>query len=698
MAQVGCSPRIPSATRRDTESSPDDSLSLSEPTTDVISRRNTTTSAPNFSPTTPTASPTPNWAPLSQSEPFLRFPRPQGNHQLASWISSSDPAIMRVVSTDEPGLSGSTYELITSSDSDGQSDPYIESMSASLGSLDFQRPDDDLNSLAGTEHTCDDESITDSFEPVDNPVNEVQQVYDEADVTASLDDQAQSQSQATISELAPHDDKAEYESEDDSASRSSLDYTQESLGTPSIPTPEASKIVDRPAEDLDVISSFEEDEETENGKECPLLYGWYQTLREKEAAAWSMITDTGFSIPPVILALIALLIPVLVSMTSPPTELHIPTATPAVTARTMTSFVTTTETLSLTHALSSTTTKPSRAPVENAKRDEVLFGGKNPDVVVFKQQSCRFLVQIPDKVKYTWLLKNCLSFSATRELDSVVIDVSVVDDGMQIKFPRAECHGAVQVELTAQCQPKAHQRFQIEFEKGIVEEALEKTKNFAQNLTDFVPAAAQEAERCIEGARRSLESASDNVWTSSESLMKNIVTRIHNVHRSLPIKELATRFHNVHRSLSPLKADIQQRLHQAKDELLNKVDIAKVQATKHLTDAQDVPDEAKIALLHAQINAKLWWLKITKNEGEYERYASKAKQYLADKKAEKDESITLRRRHVDKIVPGSLQVPFWKRLAVKHAETRELFKAQRKAHRMTKKVGRRWSQRNGWPL
>jgi hypothetical protein len=640
MEQVGCSPRIPSVTRRDTESAPDDSLSLPEPIVNVIPRHNATTSTSDLTPTTPTANPTSTRHSLSTSEPSLRFPRPQGNRHLANWISSSEPAIMRVVSTDEAGLSGSTYELITGSDSEYQSEAYVESLSESVGSLDFHRLDEDTNSLADTEQTFDDESIADGFEPVTNPVHHVRD--DEPDITSSVDLQAQSQATITGPD-SHHDHDAEYESEDDAASRSSLDYTQQSLKTPSIPTPEASRIVDRPAEASALIPSAEEDEDNECPEAHQVFHDWYQEFREKEKAAWDRIMETGFNIPPVVLILIALLIPVLVSMTSPPSELHIPTATPAVTIHTTTAAIIAATTSSSSASALSTTLEGSNQPVPltNVKQDEGLFGGKKPDLAVFKQQTGQFLVRIPDDIKYAWLMKKCLSFSATRALHTVPIDVSVAEDGMLIRFPQSECHGAVQVEITALCRPRIQQAFQITFEKGLMEEALEMTKSFAQNLTDLVPAAAQEAERRIEEARRSLELASGNVLTASDSLLKDLMAR----------------FHKAHRSLSPIKADAKERLYKTKEELVKTVDIIKGKATQHLANVQDVQDQAQINLLDAQISAKLWWLKITKNDDEHKRYANKAKKFMADKKAEAIKSFLLRHPNDKHFRPSKL----WKK-------------------------------------
>ncbi|KAH6976130.1 hypothetical protein BKA56DRAFT_488384 [Ilyonectria sp. MPI-CAGE-AT-0026] len=559
MEQQGPTPcTSSSATHRDTPSareSPASPASLSTPTvapqssTTANTTTNTTTATSTSSlvPTTSTtSSTTPASTPprnqLSTSEPSLRFPRPQGNRLLANWISSSNPDIMRVTSTEDTGLSESTYELITGTDTESQDDNYTESMGESVGSLDFHRPDD-VHSLADTEHTYDDESVAGDVELHTNTAR--QDDGDEYD-TAVLDPTPSPQ--VDEASASNNESDTESESEDDARSRSSLEYTQQSLKTPSIPTPEASRIVDRPA--VDAIAGDEGDR--------PSLRTTITT--------WS-------------------------------SECH---------------------------------ACPHSPPHDNALPDEWLFAGKKPDMAVFKQHG-QFLVRMPSDVKEAWLAKKCLTFSATRGDDSVPMTASSVEDGMLIKFPYEESHGTVKVDITALCRPKIRKAFRVTFDKGIMEGALEITKNLAQDLTELVPAAAQEAERCFGEAKRSLESASDNVLTVSDSLLK----------------DLSTRFHNAHRSLGFIKLEARERIQSAKEEVSKQFGVIAEQVTQRLSKSRDVQDQAKLSLLDAQISAKLWWLKLTGTKDEHNQYEHKAKSFMAKKKADVNEARKTRRHDTD---------------------------------------------------
>ncbi|KAH7140757.1 hypothetical protein EDB81DRAFT_655740 [Dactylonectria macrodidyma] len=534
---------------------------------------------------------------------------------------------MRVTSTEDTGLSESTYELITSTDTESQDDNYTESMGESVGSLDFHRLDD-VHSLTGTEHTYDDESVAGDLEPqlITAPPND----NDEHDTTV-LDPASRVHHDGESASTDGSD--TESESEDDARSRSSLEYTQQSLKTPSIPTPEASRIVDRPADLVD--ANGDEDNGSIRTRVVTWFSNWYKAVRYRDNQAWSSLVKTASSaLPGILCALIVALVIAAVQPRNP----HIPAAMPALTTpRPTTSLASSTSQTSSTQSvLTATTETAGLVPLENALPNEWLFAGKKPDLAVFKQHG-QFLVRMPSDVKEAWLAKKCLSFSATRGDASVPITTSSTDDGMLIKFPYEESYGTVKVDITAFCRPKIRKVFRVTFDKGIMEGALEITKHLAQDLTELVPAAAQEAERCFGEAKRSLESASDNVLTASDSLLR----------------DLSTRFHNAHYSLGLIKKEARYRIQSAKFEVSMKLGGIADQVIERLPKPRDIQDQAQLGLLDAQISAKLWWLKMIGNKDQHDQYQHKAKSFMAQKKADAADASEARkmRRHVinDKI-------------------------------------------------
>ncbi|KAF9776306.1 hypothetical protein IL306_005533 [Fusarium sp. DS 682] len=626
-------PCTPSAVHRDTEHrSTRQSPSSSPSTFSLTPAPQLRTTTPSPRPTTP-ATPGPsttssNRSSLSTSEPTLRFPRPQGNRHLANWISSSDPDIMRITTTTEDtGLSESTYELISGADTESQDGNYTESISESVDSLDVNYPDD-VHSLAGTEQTYDDESLADENEP---PVSQPPYEPEDMPVPESVDineTPRAEQSWASVvkngpvpeveaeveAEVEPEPEPAfkaesESESEDEARSRCSLEYTQQSLKTPSIPSPDASNTEDKSTQkpSSDDIQGQEESQRARFNK-------WLKEVQSYPMQPKEAVIKFAKSVFPVVLALVLIsLIRVCYTPLSKDVVPRIPAATSAVTSHPtlLTSSHTSLPTL---QALSTSAGPTALVPLENLRPDEWLWGGKQPEVTVTKHRG-GFLIHMPRSAKKLWLDRDCLKFDAKRGDQSVGFGTSSVDEGILLRIPKEEAHGTVKVDIFTTCRPKVHKVLRVTFEKGIISEALDSTWAFAQHFPELVPAAAQEAERRLEEAKRSLGTASDNFMNTSDSVFK----------------DLGCKFHKAHRSLSWIKADIRDRVKMAKQEVSKQLEAVAVDVKQYMPDAEVMQQQAKLELLNAQIRAKLWWLKYTAGEKEYTRYQSAAKQFMTKK-------------------------------------------------------------------
>ncbi|KAL9563309.1 hypothetical protein ACKAV7_012389 [Fusarium commune] len=622
-------PSTPSAVHRDTEHrSTRQSPSSSSSTFSLTPATQRRTSSPFPHPTTP-ATPGPstissNRSSLSTSEPTLRFPRPQGNRHLANWISSSNPDIMRITTTTEDtGLSESTYELISGTDTESQDGNYTESISESVGSLDVHYPED-VHSLAGTEQTYDDESLADENEP---PVLQSVQEPQAMSVSEPMDineTPRAEQSWASVVKNGPLPEveaeieaeeepelepatkaEPESESEDEARSRSSLEYTQQSLKTPSIPSPDASMTEDSQKPSPDDIQEQAESQRARFNK-------WLKEVQPHPTRPWEAMIKFAKSIFPAVLALVLMsLIRTYYTPLSKEVVPHIPAATSAVTTHPtlLTSSYTSLPTLQI---LSTSAGPTGLVPLENLRPDEWLWGGKQPEVTVTKQRG-GFLIHMPRSAKKLWLDRDCLKFDAKRGDQSVGFGTSSVDEGILLKIPKEEAHGTIKVDIFTTCRPKVHKVLRITFQKGIISEALDSTWAFAQYFPELVPAAAQEAERCLEEAKRSLGTASDNFMNTSDSVFKN----------------LGHRFQKAHRSLSWIKTDIRDRAKMATEGISRQLEAVAGDVKQYMPDAQAMQQQAKLELLNAQIRARLWWLKYTAGEKEYTRYQCAAKQFMA---------------------------------------------------------------------
>lgn len=555
---------------------------------------------------------------------------------------------MRVTTTAEDvGLSESTYELISGTDTESQDGNYTGSISESVGSLDFHRPDD-VHSFAGTEQTNDDESLADEYEPLSQPSQQGSE--DGPDTTDAAQTSPQEQSWATVVKNGSHPEveqepeaqhqpepevnESESESEDEGLSRTSLDYTQQSLKAPSIPTPDASNIMQPPSAD-----DIEEDADTKRAR----FYTWLRGVQATEARPWQSVLDAASSaLPGLLFALVlAALIPVLLS---PPCNIaapHTPAATSALTTA-PTPLSLTSRASSSTSRVQPTSTRVAELfPLENIQSNNWRFPGPRPDVTVTRHKG-DFLIHVAQDVKESWLSRKCILFTAQRGEENVRFAVSSVDEGLLLKFPNEEAHGTVKVDIRTTCWPRIGKTLRITFEKGIISEALELSKAFAQNLPELVPAAAQEAERRLEGAKRSLETATDNFIMTSDSLLKTFTAR----------------FHETHRSLGWIKKDIRDRVRLAKEDVSKRLEDVADQVKQHFPSTDVVQQQARLGLLDAQISAKLWWLKLTAGNAEHTRYQLKAKEFMARKLAE----IKHRRKLTHETTKQKAYEPLWAKM------------------------------------
>ncbi|UNI17225.1 hypothetical protein JDV02_003591 [Purpureocillium takamizusanense] len=549
---------------------------------------------------------------LSTSEPTLRFPRPQGNRRLAKWISTSDPDIMRLTTTaEESGLAESTYELISSTDNESQDGNYTESMGGSVGSLDIHRPDD-VHSLAGTEYTHDGESVLDDGDAqLSQPASS-----DRGNETQGRAGQLAA-GDASMPETDDMQETDSSESDEEARSRCSLEYTQQSLGTPSILTPEASRLVDlselQPRRRQNTITQNHVEEKPND---------LFADLLEMAVHGKNYLLETVATALPGLLfaAAFAVLIPILYT---PPVEQPNPEVV------IMTSTITATTTSYVTTKAPSNPQPTSLAkngmgliPLGDGVPEDGLFGPKKPLVSLTPQPHSNILLHVAQDVKQTWLSKGCLVATASRdENDFINVVLIPVDEGILVKFPKKEAHGVVKLALKATCRPKMHKVVKVHFGKGVLEEAFEMTKNLAHDLSGLMPVAAHEAERCIEGAKRSLGVVSDAIGNNVIYVSDNVLGR------------LGHAFNTAQQSLGSVKTDVVTRVKGAAEEVARNLDVASQQAMEQLHKVQGVQNQLQLGLLDAQISAKMWWLKATGRKEEHAEYRRKAKDFVAMKNA-----------------------------------------------------------------
>ena len=577
-----------------------------------------------------TTSPSPPATPqvLSTSDTFLRFPRPQVNSDLADWISNSDPNIMRNGNpTEDSGLSDSTYELVHEDvDSESQDGYRTESMTGSMCSLDDLATADDVHSLAGTERTVDTESDTEG-QGNSTLVAEGEQYSAQAQFDGSEDEDDDLD---VITIHTPPPGRAD-DSDDDAASHESMEYTQQSLGTPTTQSIEQLKHTDHDDEYRNSYPVYEKSSPSSGFMNSSLF------IFAKEAFYFT------------VLVLFLVYVPKPALFSSKPTSEGTPNL--------VTTSLTSTEAISTTASISSSlstiipTNGMALIPVEETPRVS-FFGPKAPELVFTARKSGEILVSIPDEARNTWSSKNCLFVGASREDKKVEVQGSFSNEGAILHIPKKEAHGIVKLVIESKCGPKFSKVLDVYFSKGYIEEAYERTKHMVTDMRNVLPAAAQEAGRGFEFAKQFLGNTAQYLdWsdlrTKVDDTIRNItVATVPMVHQYQ--KAMAKSMAAMKLVLKDPKGSLKETFSVTKTTLKNTKSVVKhgISTARHSLadkisglDMKTMSQVAHLSLVDAQISAKLWWLKHTGRMDEYSSYQAKAKAHLNQLRGKVPESV-----------------------------------------------------------
>lgn len=515
---------------------------------------------------------------------------------------------MRITtSTEDTGLSDSTYELVFGTDTESQDGNYTESIGDSVASLDFHRPDD-VHSLADTEHTNDDESLA------------------ESDVYAQVNqDGEEEQHDTTVLDQAPapplghvQDDT---ESDDEARSRSSLEYTKQLLSTPSIPTPEGSGIVERPTEPTGAVKT---EHDTEGAQ--PQYTKWLAELyREAEDHLRYHVQNLERVVVPslacilVAVLLAAFCLPSALNVAAPNTTTSLSTETPVLSATT--NAPSSLASSSTQRVITTSSSPASLATTETNIPHDWLFASRKIELLMSKERG-DYMIRIVPPIKH-----HGLSVVARRGDQSVDMDITRIEEGVILKFPYEESHGTVNVELVNTCRPKFRQLIEIPFgDRGVVEEAVHMAKHLGQGISQCVPVAAQEAEQRLHEAKQSTIKVLDNLKVTSDTLAKSLIAK----------------FRETHLSLGYVKAEARERMQGFAENFSKQVVAATDQVMQRLPDHHDIQEQAQLSLLDAQLSAKIWWLKMTASNEEHDDYKRKARDLLNKKVTEAQQAHRVR--------------------------------------------------------
>lgn len=472
------------------------------------------------------------------------------------------------------GIMESAYDIVGADLESTDEGNFTESMSASISSLDYHKMDD-VVSLTGTEATYEE---------------------DEVDDTTASQFIEHIQSHMIYSTETAIKDRSDSDEEDidegGDASQASLDYADSSLKTPSINTPEGSKIFVRQT----------------------ILHRWADSATKFVRKAWNeqerfrglVVETTCSALPGIICASVCgILIHIFFTPLEYPASPLIFTSLSTLTSTTtmiLAPPVTTTATTTTMTATMALATGVALIPLSNPA--ESLFKSRRAKVSFTSEGKDSVLVHVSENTKASWDSRSCLSITASREGQPAEISTKSVSNGILVQFPRRESHGMVTMSVRATCRPKVTKEVKVYFGKGIMVEAFEKGMLLAQEVS----VAAQEAERRLFDVKESVVNSFDGSWT-----------------RALKYQGFFARKH-----LQDSEQTLREQIVIASRKAVSMAQGAANNVNKQFTFTVQA---LQLDLLDAQLKSKLWWLKITGDSESYNRYEQKAISFLSDKQA-----------------------------------------------------------------
>lgn len=601
---------------------------------------------------------------VSFSEPSLRFPRPIGSAHLANWISTSDPDIMRITShsTDDAGLAGSTYELISGapddtgfwSQDDTENDNDNECISESISSLDPNTDtlsDDDFTSVSAP-HTSRHDAYMESVKTVTGHARTLMGTtldgrpmpfggYDEDDEEEECKNDEDDAAKAP----EPESD------EDQASSRSSLEYTQQSLQMPSINTP--SRPESPPARVCNHNIPDKALREQPGTLEGVFLAARADFNKTKERLLQAVADGALSPRHPAFLILTALHI-ILISLVwhvafvwLAPGAVNVASNTPSIPSAA----------IDTTQVAAAVTPTPPTPPAESLssllsggadgstvslilREEDIgsyewLWSGKKPNVSFAPMSCCDVLVLIGQEDLDAWAAHGCSpSLTATRDGRNIKLTTSKVKEGLLVGFPHRETYGVIDLTVDVPCKPSVRSVVKVRFAKA----SLDSLSNFLGQMSDIVvPIFEGEAHNEAPACRSAVASA-HSAYRDAPTYMSDLRSYAASLYNDARSHYDQARSQFSGQKVMDEASDVLGHLWGSAKSSYSQVQ-AQLKASPRVDAARktaqqlaiNVQTNAQLDLLQAQISAKLAWLSILGRTEERDEYRRKADAYFNNK-------------------------------------------------------------------
>lgn len=226
------------------------------------------------------------------------------------------------------------------------------------------------------------------------------------------------------------------------------------------------------------------------------------------------------------------------------------------------------------------------------------------------------LIKLPSGTKETWLAKGAIDVDVFRGAIPIPSRLSSSTEGIIIQIPGEEAHGVLNVSVVTTRKPKINETFAVDFSSRTP--LLNKFWDITQGL---LRESAKQVGHFADGAHRMVENSQGQIVPRAEEIV---------LEKSQALWAKINSARDAVQSYSSQVAD--EVFHMMKDSILPEAGAFVENAQQMIADRQRHMDQIRhngdMAILKAQIQSKLWWLKVQGKDQAYHEYEYKARNFM----------------------------------------------------------------------
>jgi hypothetical protein len=234
------------------------------------------------------------------------------------------------------------------------------------------------------------------------------------------------------------------------------------------------------------------------------------------------------------------------------------------------------------------------------------------------------LLKLPFGTKTSWLAKGAIEIEVYRGNSPVKSKLSSLDEGILVEIHERDAYGVVNMSIVTSRKPKINETFAIDFGTSFFSGALEAAKGTFEEVAQLFIEKTNDAAKLVKNKYgSSLASTGENVKNEA-ALWWEAMKDMSQAARAFSSERVGELEDLVKDSLRT--EDMRLYLDNARQSLNEK-------QARVLEDAAKIRRGADLAILKAQIQSKLWWLKAQGKSEEHDEYEYQARLFLKRRQA-----------------------------------------------------------------